>query len=73
VANQPLSGSIEASNGALSLGGNPVRNEFFGGLIDEVRVYDRALTANEIQTNMNTPVVNDNPDQDQPWWWRNRR
>ena len=30
--------------------------EYFNGLIDEVRVYNRALSLTEIQTDMNTPV-----------------
>src|SRR6266700_2525370 len=29
----------------------------FAGLIDEVRVYNRALTASQIQTDLNTPVT----------------
>ena len=29
---------------------------YFQGVIDEVRVYDRALTAAEIQADMNTPL-----------------
>ena len=31
--------------------------EYFTGLIDEVRVYNRALTQAEIQTDMNTAIV----------------
>jgi hypothetical protein len=31
--------------------------EWFPGVIDEVRIYSRALTQTEIQTDMNTPVV----------------
>jgi hypothetical protein len=30
--------------------------EFFQGRIDEVRIYNRALSQTEIQTDMNTPV-----------------
>ena len=29
---------------------------YFNGVIDEVRIYDRALSAAEIQTDMNTPI-----------------
>ncbi len=50
------SGSITISNGALRIGGNSVYGEYFAGLIDEIRLYNRALTVAEIQTNMNTPV-----------------
>jgi concanavalin A-like lectin/glucanase superfamily protein len=49
-------GSLVASTGPLSIGANAVWGEHFRGLIDEVRVYNRALTATEIQTDMNTAV-----------------
>ena len=52
----PVSGSMAASTGALRLGGNGVWGEWFAGLIDEVRVYNRALSASEIQQDMQTPV-----------------
>jgi glucose/arabinose dehydrogenase len=32
----------------LNIGRNPGGNQWFGGLVDEVRVYDRALTAAEV-------------------------
>jgi N,N-dimethylformamidase beta subunit-like, C-terminal/Concanavalin A-like lectin/glucanases superfamily/Bacterial Ig-like domain/Bacterial Ig domain/Calx-beta domain len=50
------SGSIDVTSGALRIGGNAIWGEFFAGLIDEVRVYGRALSATEIQSDMNTPV-----------------
>ena len=37
----------------LRIGGNTIWGEWFTGLIDEVRVYNRALTAAEIQADMN--------------------
>ena len=43
----------------LKIGGNAVWNEWFNGLIDEVRLYNRALTAAEIQADMTTPVQSD--------------
>ena len=30
--------------------------EFFAGQIDEVRVYNKALTVTQIQADMNTPL-----------------
>ena len=42
---------------ALRIGGNNVWGEYFSGLIDEVRIYNRALTAAEVQADMNAPVV----------------
>jgi hypothetical protein len=56
VATRSLSGSITTSTGALSIGGNNVWGEWFNGLIDEIRIYNRALTTTEIQTDMNTAV-----------------
>jgi len=32
-------------------------HDFFGGRIDEVRVYSRALAQTEVQTDMNTPIA----------------
>src|SRR5207344_2070623 len=42
-------------------GGNAIYGQFFQGMIDEVRVYSRALSAGEIQTDMNTPVGTTTP------------
>ncbi|MCK2214615.1 PQQ-dependent sugar dehydrogenase [Actinomadura sp. ATCC 31491] len=50
-------GAIRTDNGVLRIGGNSVWGEYFSGLLDEVRVYDRALTAAQIQTDMNTPIT----------------
>jgi hypothetical protein len=57
VASQPRTGAIDTSTGPLRIGGNSIwPGEFFNGLVDDVRVYSRALTAEEIQVDMNTPV-----------------
>jgi len=58
VATQPQTGSLAVSNGALKIGGNSVFSggEFFHGLIDEVRIYNRALTVDQIQADMVRPV-----------------
>ncbi|HET8754993.1 MAG TPA: LamG-like jellyroll fold domain-containing protein [Solirubrobacteraceae bacterium] len=56
VASRAQTGNIPASTGALRIGGNSVWAEWFAGLIDEVRVYSRALSAGEIQTDMATPI-----------------
>ena len=52
VGSKSQSGSIPASTGPLRIGGNAIWGEYFAGLIDEVRVYNRALSATEIQTDM---------------------
>lgn len=54
--NHSASGSIASSTGPLRFGGNAVWGEYFDGLIDEVRIYNRALTLAEIQADMNAPV-----------------
>ena len=48
--------AIAASTGSLRIGGNGVWGEYFRGLIDDVRIYNRPLTASEIQLDMNTSV-----------------
>lgn len=56
VSSLAISGSITTSGGVLKIGGNGVWGEWYKGYIDDVRVYNRALTASEIQTDMNLPV-----------------
>jgi hypothetical protein len=57
VASAPVGGSIASSTGPLRVGGNGLWGEFFQGRIDEIRVYNRALTQPEIQADMTTPVT----------------
>jgi hypothetical protein len=47
---------IPASTGPLRIGGNSIWSEWFAGLIDEVRVYNRALGATEIEQDMQSPI-----------------
>src|SRR5204863_7545504 len=54
-------GTITSSTNPLRFGGDSVWGEYFSGLIDEVRVYSRALSAAEVQTDMNTPVGGGSP------------
>jgi hypothetical protein len=42
--------------GPLRIGGHSTIGQFFAGLIDEVRVYNRALSKSEIQGDMNSPL-----------------
>ena len=51
-----FTGNIVNRPGQLAIGGNNVWGEWFAGLIDDVRIYNRALTVAEIQADMNTPV-----------------
>ena len=50
-------GLMANSAGPLRIGGNAIWSEFFNGRIDEVRIYNRALTASEILTDMTAPVA----------------
>jgi glucose/arabinose dehydrogenase len=56
VSSRPLAGSMSTSAQPLRLGGNAVWGEYFAGLIDDVRVYSRALSQSEVQADMTTPV-----------------
>jgi len=56
VRSSAMSGALLTSTGALRIGGNSVWGEFFQGSIDEVRIYNWALTQTEIQADMNTPI-----------------
>src|SRR5262249_46381804 len=49
-------GAATSSTLPLRIGGNAIWPEYFQGLIDEVRVYSKALSASEIQTDMATPI-----------------
>jgi hypothetical protein len=57
-ASQASAGAIDVASGVLRIGGNSVwSNEGFPGVIDEVRIYNRALSATEIQADMATPIT----------------
>ena len=56
VASQPRTGNILTSTSALEIGGNSVSGHFFQGMIDEVRVFNVALTPTQIQSDMNSPI-----------------
>jgi PKD repeat protein len=54
VGSRSQTGSIDVSTGKLRIGGNSVWGYYFAGYIDEVRVYNRALTEAEIAADSNT-------------------
>ncbi len=57
VDSRALGGNMPVSNRQLRIGGNGAwAGEFFRGLIDEVRVYNRALSTAELQADMNAPI-----------------
>jgi hypothetical protein len=49
VASRPVLGPIATSTGALTIGGDALYSQHFAGRIDEVRIYNTALTAGQIQ------------------------
>jgi hypothetical protein len=58
AGSRPQAGSIAVSRGKLRIGGNSIwDDEHFAGYIDEVRIYNRALTQAEIAADSKTAVV----------------
>jgi hypothetical protein len=60
VSSLAVTGNMAATTNLLRIGGSPALGaQYFTGLIDEVRIYNRALTAAEIQADQNTPLQQD--------------
>ena len=57
VSERETTGTLETPANPLWIGGNRPYGEHFEGLIDEVRVYGRALSESEIRRDMETPVA----------------
>jgi outer membrane protein assembly factor BamB len=66
VASVAHTGAIASSTNPLQIGGDTIYSQYFAGLIDEVRIYNVALTAAQIQTDMTTSVNNDTTPPTQP-------
>ena len=58
ISSRPQTGNIMTSINALHIGGDMANGQYFNGEIDEIRVYNLALTAAQIQADMNLPVGN---------------
>jgi Concanavalin A-like lectin/glucanases superfamily len=56
VSSRATTGAIATSTLPLRIGGNAVWGEWFAGRIDEVRIYNRALSAAEIAADRDSPV-----------------
>jgi hypothetical protein len=56
VASTAHTGSIATSTNPLQFGGDSIYGQYFAGLIDEVRIYNTALTAAQIQTDETTAI-----------------
>jgi hypothetical protein len=50
-------GLIAMSTDHLQIDGESIYCQYFPGTIDELRIYNRALRATEIQSDMNAPVT----------------
>ena len=66
ASSSPATGAIATSTSPLQIGGDSIYGQYFAGLIDEVRIYDRALSASEILADMNSPVGAAAPDTQAP-------
>jgi chitodextrinase len=66
VASRAQTGAIATSTNPLQIGGDSIYGQYFAGRIDEVRVYNRALSAAEIQNDMNTALSSAPPDTQPP-------
>ena len=56
MATRAQTGALATSDGPLRFGGNTVWGEWFAGRLDELRVYNRALTAAEVAADVTRPV-----------------
>jgi hypothetical protein len=56
VSRRPTTGPILGTPSPLWIGGNQPYGEYFQGLIDEVRIYDRPLSGEEVRAEMATPI-----------------
>jgi hypothetical protein len=57
VRTAAFAGNIVTSTQAVRIGGNAIWGEWFAGMIDDVRIYNRALTLAEVQSMMNAAVT----------------
>ncbi len=57
ASSRPWTGTLVTTGARLGLGGNSEWGEHFQGTLDEVRVYNRALTQPELQAAMAAPLL----------------
>jgi glucose/arabinose dehydrogenase len=57
VSSTALTGTARTSTSPLRIGGNTVWPEWFNGVLDDVRVYNRALTAAEVLSDRDRAVT----------------
>ena len=56
ASQQAVTGGIAEGSGPLRIGGDSIWNEWFNGRIDDLRVYNRALSASEVKADVSTPI-----------------
>jgi hypothetical protein len=56
VSTASLNATITARNNPLRVGADASSEQFYKGLLDNVRIYNRALSTTEVQADMNTGV-----------------
>jgi hypothetical protein len=57
VATRSQTGTLATSSNPLNIGGDTIYNQYFAGRIDDVRLYNTARSAVQIQADMNAPVT----------------
>ena len=58
VSSRVTTGTIKRTTDPLWIGGNRPYGEYFRGLIDQVRIYDRMLSPAEVRSEMSAPIRN---------------
>jgi chitodextrinase len=61
VSSSPRTGNLATSTNPLQIGGDSLYGQNFSGIIDEVRIYNVALTQAQIQSDMNAPIGTSSP------------
>jgi hypothetical protein len=69
TSNSAPSGPATSTGNPLTFGKHAAASQFFQGAIDDVRIYDHALSQAAIQTDMSTPVTGGGPDPSQVGQW----
>ena len=66
VASRAQTGAIATSTNPLQIGGDSLYGQYFAGRIDEVRIYNRALSVAEIQSDMSSALGAGPPNTEAP-------
>ena len=54
VSSKSINVNLTARGGQMRLGADADTRQFYKGVLDNVRIYNRALTTSEVQSDMNT-------------------